>query len=369
MRARSVAMGMVLLVVLLWALRGDALAAERIAQLDPEPSSATRFGPIASFEFTDSQGRTVSDQDLLGAPWVAVPFFVRCSGPCPNITTDLRSRVYDALAKTNAKIVSFSIDPNFDNPKALADYAERFGIDTERWLFLTGDEGAMTRFVTAGLKVAVQRDGVAEPGLEPPITHGTRLVAVDGEGQIAGWYEGARENLGVADIAVEAGYTKLLSRLLHLSGPLLKERVHSPLPLLNAVLNGTAFVLLLVGWRAIRAGQRTAHIRCMGAALVVSAAFLVSYVTYHVGLQHEQGPTVYNGTGWAKTAYLVLLASHVILAMVNLPMVLRVFFLAYRERWEDHRRLARKTLPVWLYVSVTGVVVYLLLYPLNPTVS
>ena len=108
------------------------------------------------------------------------------------------------------------------------------------------------------------------------------------------------------------------------------------------------------------------HQRLMVAAFLVSAVFLASYLTYHLGPQKELGPTKFNGSGFWRTAYYGMLISHVLLAVVNLPMVLRTFWLAHRERYDDHRRLARLTFPIWLYVSVTGVLVYLALYPFNP---
>ncbi|MEZ6019814.1 MAG: DUF420 domain-containing protein [Planctomycetota bacterium] len=94
---------------------------------------------------------------------------------------------------------------------------------------------------------------------------------------------------------------------------------------------------------------------------------MAGYLYYHFKvLPLQNGPTPYNGTGLAKGLYLAMLASHVILAAINLPMVLRVFWLAHKENWVAHRRLARWTFPIWLYVSVTGVLVYLVLYRWNP---
>ncbi|QDU66936.1 DUF420 domain-containing protein [Engelhardtia mirabilis] len=137
-------------------------------------------------------------------------------------------------------------------------------------------------------------------------------------------------------------------------------------PLVNAFMNGTATVLLLAGLAAIKADRRELHARLMTGAFVASSIFLVSYLAYHFGPQKELGPTAFNGPGPWKVAYLVLLITHLIGAVVNLPMVLRTFWLAHRERWEDHKRWARWTFPIWLYVSVTGVVIYLVLYPFNP---
>lgn len=138
------------------------------------------------------------------------------------------------------------------------------------------------------------------------------------------------------------------------------------LPLWNAWLNGTSVVLLLAGLVAIRRGAREAHAWWMRAAFVASAAFLASYLYYHFVVQPVTGPTPFRREGAVRVAYYAMLLSHVVLAVVNLPMVLRVLWLAHRERWDAHKRLAKITFPIWLYVSVTGVLVYLCLYVWNP---
>lgn len=137
------------------------------------------------------------------------------------------------------------------------------------------------------------------------------------------------------------------------------------LPAVNAALNATSAVLLLAGLVAIRRGRRGGHAWLMRAAFLASALFLGCYLYYHFAVARGQ-PTRYHGLGWRRWAYLALLLSHTVLATVNLPMVLRTLWLAHRERWDDHRRLAKRTFPIWLYVSVTGVLVYLVLYHLNP---
>ena len=134
------------------------------------------------------------------------------------------------------------------------------------------------------------------------------------------------------------------------------------LPHLNVALNALSALLLVAGLRAIRSGRRRLHARLMLAAFGSSTVFLASYVTYHSLKEH----TVYPGTGLLRGIYLCILFSHVVLAIVNLPLVLRTLYLAVRERFESHRRIARWTFPIWLYVSVTGVVVYLLLYVFPP---
>ncbi|HVP67277.1 MAG TPA: DUF420 domain-containing protein [Anaeromyxobacteraceae bacterium] len=134
------------------------------------------------------------------------------------------------------------------------------------------------------------------------------------------------------------------------------------LPPVNASLNAASAVLLVAGWRAIRRGRRSLHRALMLSALATSALFLVGYLV-RVALT---GTHRFPGTGALRAAYLALLGSHTILAAAALPLVLRALWLALRERFDAHRRIARVTLPVWLYVSATGVLVYVVLYHVAP---
>ena len=132
------------------------------------------------------------------------------------------------------------------------------------------------------------------------------------------------------------------------------------LPALNASLNATAVVFLTVGFWLIKTGRKTAHRNAMVSALVVSAFFLFFYVLDKVlkGGVH----TEFGGAGIWRTVYYAMLITHVILAMVILPLVFRTLYLAVKGRYEDHRRWARVTYPIWYYVSVTGVLIYFFLY-------
>ena len=135
------------------------------------------------------------------------------------------------------------------------------------------------------------------------------------------------------------------------------------LPAVNASLNAVSGVLLVVGLVQIRQGRREAHARAMLAATLVSAVFLASYLTYHFAVVPEIGHTKFRSeNGLLRGGYYLLLGTHVLGAAVNLPMILRTLWLAHAEDWERHRRLARWTWPLWFYVSVTGVLVYLALY-------
>jgi len=135
------------------------------------------------------------------------------------------------------------------------------------------------------------------------------------------------------------------------------EGVH-PLATINALLNTLATVLLVVGWRYIKRGNVRGHRAAMAAAFVTSAVFLACYLTYHYLVGHVP----FRGEGAVRPVYFAILISHILLAVAVPVLALRMFFLAWKGRWEAHRRLGRITLPIWLYVSVTGVVIYLMLY-------
>ncbi len=333
------------------------------------PRSTVRFGAVPDFELTGADGRRVTLADLLGEPWIGVPFFTSCAGPCPKLSADMRRLLHDQLSGTDVRIVYFSVDPERDTPAVLTAYRESYSGDPERWWLLTGEREAMHRFLREGLYLAVEVPSAqTAEDLETDlyllqIAHTTRLAVIDPAGRIAGWYSCGGEH-GPGSLppeVLERSFARLLARARFLDGR------SSRLPLVNALLNATTFVLLLLGLRAIRSGRRERHAFLMHAAFVVSAAFLVSYVYYHsVVLPATGGPTEFHGRGWTRPAYYALLISHVVLAVINLPLVLATLWRAHRGRWEAHKRLARKTFPLWIYVSISGVLVYLVLYHANP---
>jgi uncharacterized membrane protein YozB (DUF420 family) len=134
----------------------------------------------------------------------------------------------------------------------------------------------------------------------------------------------------------------------------------SQLPTVNAALNALSAVFLCAGYLWIRAGNRAAHRRCMLAAFGCSILFLICYLVYHFHV----GSVGFKGQGWIRPVYFTILISHTILAAAVVPLALVTLVRALGENFAAHRRIARWTLPVWLYVSVTGVVIYLMLYRL-----
>jgi len=138
----------------------------------------------------------------------------------------------------------------------------------------------------------------------------------------------------------------------------------SYLPHLNAILNATCALLLFSGYSFIRAGRVAAHRTCQMAAVVVSVIFLTSYLTYH----YHHGATRFAGEGLVRPIYFTILISHTILAIVIVPLVGITLYRALKADFVRHRKIARLTLPLWLYVSITGVIVYLMLYQIYPSV-
>lgn len=136
----------------------------------------------------------------------------------------------------------------------------------------------------------------------------------------------------------------------------------SDLPAVNASLNLASAILLTAGFVFIKRGRKNAHRNCMIAALVTSTLFLTCYLIYHANVGH----TRFIDPPWFRPIYLILLATHVILAMVIVPLILVTLYRAIRARFESHKKIARWTWPLWMYVSVTGVLVYLILYHIFP---
>ena len=140
------------------------------------------------------------------------------------------------------------------------------------------------------------------------------------------------------------------------------------LPAINASLNGLSAIFLTAGFIFIRRKNIAAHRRCMISAFVTSCVFLACYLTYHtyLGVVLHQGPTRFVNPPAFRPVYLAILLSHTVLAMVVAPMILVTLSRALRERFDQHKRIARWTWPLWMYVSVTGVLIYLLLYQIFP---
>ncbi len=134
----------------------------------------------------------------------------------------------------------------------------------------------------------------------------------------------------------------------------------SDLPALNASLNALSTVFISAGWYLIRRGHWRQHIACMIASVITSTVFLASYLTYHYARGGKS--TLFSGQGIIRPIYFTILITHIFLAFTILPLVIITLVPVFRRRWDKHRRIGRWTMPIWLYVSVTGVLVYFMLY-------
>lgn len=294
------------------------------------------MGKVPPFRLTDQQGKPLGLADLRGKVWIADFIFTRCRGPCPVMSWEMK-KLQDDLPR-GVYLVSISVDPEYDAPSILKRYASAYGADPERWKFLTGKEDAIYRLAREGLHMDA-RKRKEETGWT--ITHDEHFALVDREGRIRGYYD-MQDRRELAELREHAG--------------LLTVGRVGRFPHLNVGLNALTALFLVVGWWFARAGRFGAHRGCMLSALVTSAWFLTAYLVYHANF----GSKPYEGPG--RPVYLGILLSHTILAIAVVPLALVTLVRALRGRFDRHRRIARWTLPVWLYVSVTGILVYGFLY-------
>ena len=298
---------------------------------------------VPDFVLTERSGKRITPQDLRGEVWVANFVFTRCKATCPVMMSaafDLAKRVPDA------RIVTFSVDPDHDTPSRLNDFVKTNGLALERWDWATGASREEMQRVAHGFMQRQSRQG-------EEILHSEHFVLVDRYGRLRGSVpvveaEALRKNAAGLD-DLERGLKHLLAE---------RELPVRKLPAVNAGLNATSGILLCLGLAFIKAKRQTAHKACMLGALSVSALFLVSYLTLH----HYLGSTPYRGEGLKRTAYLALLISHSVLAGLVVPLAGLTVWRAFSGQLEGHKAIARWTFPVWLYVSVTGVMVYFVLY-------
>ncbi len=152
------------------------------------PEDPVDFGTLGSFSLIDQDGRTLTQADFAGRPWVAACIFTLCTGPCPSITRQM-AYVVGELDGVDARFLSLSVDPARDKPFMLKRYAESFGADLERWSFATGEEVAIDALVRQGFRLPLARLPEPDPATGTELTHDQRFVVVDGTGRIRGWYD------------------------------------------------------------------------------------------------------------------------------------------------------------------------------------
>jgi protein SCO1/2/putative membrane protein len=331
---------------------------------DPKPSDVTSRASadlsaapfeLGAFGLTERSGRSIREADLAPDVWIAAFVFTRCPSSCPRISAAMKS-LLPRLAPGSVRLVSFSVDPERDTPEVLSRYASSLGAPADRWWFLTGDlrsieDLLVNRFHVPVAKVdEATRAAADDPDSIEDVRHSTRLALVDRGNRVVGFF----------DTDDPKALQVLLARARKLDQPAL-----GALPTINASLNAASALLLLVGWASIRRGHAKQHAAAMIAALAASATFLTCYLYYHA----QVGSVPFQGEGLARRVYFAVLGSHTVLAIVIVPLIVTAVVHAARKRFAAHARVTRVTLPLWLYVSITGVFVYLMLYHLDHSPS
>jgi len=297
-----------------------------------------KYPRVPDFQLVERSGEPLTRKGLMGRVWVGEFIFTRCAGSCPVMISRMMT-LYKSVPQ--ATYVSFTVDPVHDTPAVLAAYAKNNSLPAE-WLFATGTYDQMQDLAKNGFKLSMGPGSSADE----PIIHSDRLVIVDRYGRQRGSYS-TSDAEGMARLEAE------LKRVLAEPAiPVLK------LPAVNAGLNGASAVFLIVGLLFIKARRPGAHKASMLTALGASTLFLISYLTAH----HFLGSTPYQGQGTMRTVYFSILISHTILAALVVPLALVTVYRAFGEDFQRHRAIAKWTFPIWLYVSVTGVVIYFMLY-------
>ncbi len=307
--------------------------------------------PVRDFTLQERGGADFNPRDLRGKIWVAHFFFPGCTGVCTKTTPNMKRLQEIYRGKADVRLVSIAL--NNDTLETLTAYADAQNAEPGQWLFLTGPDEKVHGIVQTSFWATAIRNKHPTPGNE--LMHSAALFLIDPAGNAVGYVGGTTAEAADA-LKVEIDRLRIRKRL--------DDRIPitgADLPWFNALLNSSCTILLLLGWIAIRLRYEILHKILMLTALAVSVVFLASYLFYHfVVMQME--PTRFQGTGAARYAYFAILLSHTILAIVVAPLALTIAVQGLRDARRIHVRLARWTLPIWLYVSVTGVVVYWMLY-------
>lgn len=337
-----------------------------LAWVDASPRATRNLGssipPLGEFRFTERSGKEITQEDLRGRVWIAAFIFTRCKSSCPRITAAM-SKLQEKLEGCSVQLVSISVDPEYDTPEVLTDFAKRYRADPERWWFLTGDRDATYDLIRSGFLQAVSETTKQEQedlGVEA-FNHSSRLALLNTGNQIISLVD---TNEVLDDpMKYEAELDAFASRARSLAKAAEAPAWAKKLPALNASLNGGSALLLILGLLLIRSGKQKAHTITMVTCLVLSALFLTSYLTYHA----QVGSIPFSGEGRPRVVYFTILLSHTVLAVLMLPLILLTVSRAVRKRFELHKKVSTIVYPIWLYVSITGVVIYWMLYRIDWT--
>lgn len=329
---------------------------------------------VEDFTFINCDGRPIGKEDLLGKPWIAGFVFTRCTSTCPMITQKMRE-VQDRLKREDVQLVTFGVDPDRDSSEVLRKYAEQYGADLSRWYFLWGEAKAVYGLIHRSFQMPVQMPDELTGNYQ--VIHSNNLMLVDAKGVVQGKYLGTKDE----DVSK---LVRDVRKMLHPDEVVDEPAVETPnaappaiaaeappepdwytkLPAINAALNALAAALLALGYVLIKQRRVVAHRKVMLTAFGVSIVFLGCYLVYHQALYHYTGThgKQFAGTGPIKTIYFTILITHVILAVTVPVLALGTIYLGLKSDWARHRRIAKITYPIWMYVSVTGVVIYAMLY-------
>jgi protein SCO1/2/putative membrane protein len=304
---------------------------------------------LPPFALTERSGHSIGSDQTAGRVWIAAFIFTRCPSSCPRISAVMKG-LQRKLAGTGVQLASISVDPWHDTPEVLRSYAQGLGADPDRWWFLTGPKSDIHQLVLEGFRVPLRESTEADraAGAED-VAHSARLALVDHGNRVVGYFDSESSD-EVAALVRES--TRLDNAWGH------------QLPTLNALLNAAAALALVFGWFQIRSGRVRAHVAGMITALLLSTLFLAGYLAYHFLV--VRGSVPFQGTGKPiRFVYFTILLSHTLLAVALVPLVALTLTRAAGRRFDRHARIAALTWPIWLYVSVTGVIVYWMLYRLD----
>ncbi len=304
------------------------------------------YGEVIPFTLMERSGKELSLENLKGNFWVANFIFTRCQGPCPLLTQNMK--ILEKELPKETQVVTFTVDPEYDSPQVLADYAKEFSIDRKNWYFLTGRKEKVYELIRSGFKIGVEENPEGK-NITEQFIHSTYFVLVDGEGKIRGYFDGNDKNT-LKQIPLAIRVAKIQN----------KNPWVIKLPALNAALNLTCAFLLLIGFQLVRAKKIVLHRIVMTTAFFISSLFLTSYLTYHYYL----GSVPFLHEGWIRSFYFMILISHTTLAIAVLPLALLTLNYAMKGNFIKHKKIAHWTFPIWLYVSISGVAVYYMLYQL-----
>ena len=339
---------------------------------------------VDDFNLVDQTGAPVTRETLLGKPWIVNFIFCRCVVQCP-FTSKRIKELSEELKDVDVRFVTITVDPEYDTVDIMRENASIYGAKPERWLFCTGEPDEVWKLIRKGFKVSAWEEAGTrkQPGME--FAHSNHLIHVDAEGKIRGRYDGADDLELITLQRVLRGEIETPERHRPVTQAQVAEQERvalvkefdaqadplanlpgwaKRLPRTNAMLNGLCTILLLIGFMAIKAKREKLHKQVMLTAFGVSILFLASYLTYHwaLGAYTESHGKSFTGTGTIRTVYFAILISHVILAAVVPVGAIVTIRHGLKQNWPAHRAWAKVTFPIWLYVSVTGVIIYWMLY-------